>query len=1628
TATTTEGYGVDTALPIITVDVPENTNDTTPTITGTTDAPVGSVVTIVVTDSAGHKQTLTTTVVAGGSYSVDVVTPLPEGDFTANATVSDPAGNQGSSTDDGIVDVTAPVDLAITLDPNITADDIINAAEAGNAIPVSGKVSGEFMVGDVVTLTVNGKDFTGKVLGTDGSFSINVPGSDLVADPDHTIDASVTSTDAAGNTDTATNSEDYSVDTEVSELAIVLDKEITPDDVINAAEAGQSIPVSGTVSGEFNVGDTVTLTVNGKDFTGTVLGTDGRFTINVPGSDLAADSAHIIDASVTSTDAAGNTDTATTNEGYGVDTQAPSVVVDIVDNMLSVGETTEVTFTFSEHITGFDNSDLAVVGGTLGPVSSKDGGKTWTATFTPTADFTGTASVTVKEGSYTDLVGNQGSTGSDTAGVDTDAPDLGIVLDGNICGDNIINATEAEENIAIKGTVSGEFKVGDTVTLTVNGKPYTGTVLDSNGRFSIDVPGSDLVANSNHTIDASVTTTDAAGNSTSITTSETYEVDTTAPVPTITIDPNFTDDNIINAAESGGKIPVSGTVDGDFNPGDTVTLTINGVAYSGSVDANGKFTIDVFGSDLVADESHIINATVTTTDAAGNSGYAEDSEGYGVDIEVANLAVFLDANITPDNVINAAEAGTTIAVTGTAGGEFNLGDTVTLTVNNKQFTGKITNALTGAFSVDVPGSDLAADADKTIHASLTSTDAAGNTETVGDDVTYGVDTVKPVDLAITLDPNITSDGIINGNDTADQVPISGTVTGEFKEGDIVTITVNDNQYTGTVDANGRFSIKVGINALIFDPDTKVEASVTSTDAAGNNAEASTSQLYEVHLTPPTLSIELDADIAGDGIMNLVEKNLGTLPISGTVKGEFNAGDIVTLAVGNKTFTGTVDAQGHFSINVETYQLKIDTDQTIKASVTSTDIDGNSMTVSSSQGYLVDMVGPNVSIKLDDDITSDDVINAAEWHQSVPVSGTVTGEFKAGDYVNVIVNGITFSGPVDANGRFTIEVLGSALIVDHNELDSAITANITLTDAAGNSTTATDTEHFDVDVLAPNTLHIVLDSVIAGDDTINGTEAGQNVPISGTVSGEFNVGDTVTLSVHDKQYTGLVGENGRFSIDVAGSDLVADADHIIHATVTSADSAGNTYTVKDDEGYGVDLTATDVPIVIIMGDRNNDGVLSGAETFGNTVQVSVIINGTDLEHGGHVTLTIDNGGVSSSVVLTYVSEDTLHGSDGKDYSYNGYSTIRWDESTPADGKSLSVSVTQTDKAGNTSVAGSDAVLVDISDTQTVSDDLLTVTSAIDLNADMTGRSGLFFDGRQGGAHDGMILDNFGVLSQEHQGYANDFIPLGQISAALANVDADSNANANISADGVHTQAVYLSGLPEGALLTDGTHSVTSAAGSPVDVSDWSLDALQMKTEQVGDYTLTVETQATHSGSADTQSSMAEATVSVLPTHSTIIEIADEDTSSHSDADGGALLAVNSGDEMAAHPIFAGLGSQILCGSDSADMFVWSQQDKPSSAVNKDVITDFNQHEGDKLDLRDLLDPHGGQGQDDMRSLLSVFESDEGVHLEIKDAGSHSVTQEIVLADHSFDSLTGDMGSTASQVIDYMLTSHMLELNK
>ena len=330
---------------------------------------------------------------------------------------TDAANNAGTISVDKTysVDTSAPdaTTTTITVD-NITADNIVNAAEAGTAITVTGKVTGQFRNGDVVRVTANGVTTSGTV-NSSGDYSVNVSGDNLAKDSDSKIQVSVRATDAANNAGTITVDKTYSVDTVApnSNSTTIAVGSITADNTLNAAEVNGTVAVSGTVSGEFKQGDVVRVTANGVTTSGTVAA-DGKFSVDVSGANLRSDSDSTIQVSLSTTDNAGNTGTIVVDKTYTVDTTAPTLSIGLSDTNLVPGQTSVLTFTFSERVTGFDANDINAPNGSISNLATSDNGRTWTATFTPTAGVNdNTNTVTVGNG-YTDIAGN-GGTGDTSA-------------------------------------------------------------------------------------------------------------------------------------------------------------------------------------------------------------------------------------------------------------------------------------------------------------------------------------------------------------------------------------------------------------------------------------------------------------------------------------------------------------------------------------------------------------------------------------------------------------------------------------------------------------------------------------------------------------------------------------------------------------------------------------------------------------------------------------------------------------------------------------------------------------------------------------------------------------------------------------------------------------------------------------------------------------------------------------------------------------------------------------------------------------------------------------------------------------------------------------------------------------
>lgn len=104
---------------------------------------------------------------------------------------------------------------------------------------------------------------------------------------------------------------------------------------------------------------------------------------------------------------------------------APSATVVIADPSLTIGETTSVSFTFTEPVTDFTLSAVTVSGGTLSDLTQVAPGIAWTAVLTPVGGMTSASNyISVDLSMVTGVSGTVGvgTADSDPFAVDTQAP------------------------------------------------------------------------------------------------------------------------------------------------------------------------------------------------------------------------------------------------------------------------------------------------------------------------------------------------------------------------------------------------------------------------------------------------------------------------------------------------------------------------------------------------------------------------------------------------------------------------------------------------------------------------------------------------------------------------------------------------------------------------------------------------------------------------------------------------------------------------------------------------------------------------------------------------------------------------------------------------------------------------------------------------------------------------------------------------------------------------------------------------------------------------------------------------------------------------------------------------------
>ncbi|HAS0772386.1 TPA: Ig-like domain-containing protein [Enterobacter hormaechei] len=1289
-ASSSQAFSVDTAAPAVTINTISGDNMLNAaeaaqdlTLSGTSTAEAGQTVTVTFNGNQYTAQ-----VQANGSWTLDVpaadLAGIADGSAAVTVTVSDKAGNPASAGASVLVDTTVPQIIF-----NIVAgDDIVNIAEHGQALIVTGKVTGA-QAGDVITLTLNGKDYTA-MLDASGNWSVGVPATDVgaLANGDQTISATLT--DKAGNSTSATHAFDVSLTAPV--IAI---NTLAVDDVINATEKGQDLLISGTSNQPD--GTRITVTLNGISYAATT-DASGNWSVTVPAANVSVlgEASYSVTASVT--DTAGNS--ANTSHSVLVDSALPQVTINAVatDDVINAAEVASGQ-TLSGKVSGAASGDTVTIG---------IGGNTYTATVQDdlswsvnvasdvltaigNGDLTVTASVT----------NGHGNTGTGERDITIDASLPGLRVD-TVAGDDVINSIEHGQNLIITGSSDG-LASGSALTVTVNGKTYAATVL-ADGTWTAAIPAADVGALSAGTITVTVDGQSAAGNPVSI--SHDVKVDLAAVA--ISINPIASDD-VINAAEKGADLVLSGSTT-NVEENQTVTITFGGKLYTATVDASGNWTATVPSADLGGLKDGDASVQVSVTNVNGNS--ASAGREYNVDATAPTVSIKI---VSDNNIINAAEAQQDLVVNGVSNAE--AGQTVTVTLNGVDYT--TTVQANGSWSVTVPSADIGAitDGDYTITAAVA--DKAGNPASADRDVL--VDTTVP---QLTIN-TVSDDDVINSAEHAQALIVTGSVTGAAA-GDVVTVTINNKDYTATLDTSGRWSVGVpaaDVSALAAG-DYTITAALT--DKAGNSN--STTHEVEVNLTAPVLTIDT---VSGDDVINSSEKTQD-LTITGTASG-LAAGAVVTVMLNGKAYSATVDTNGQWTTTVPASEVGQLGEALYTVSASATDSVGNSS--STSHTVNVESVLPGVIINT---VAGDDVINAAELATGQTISGTVVNA-EAGNTVTVSVGGHSYTATVQDNLTWSVSVPESVLAALGNG-DLTVTASVT--NGVGNS--GSGERDITIDANLPG---LRVDTV-AGDDVINSIEHGQNLIITGSSDG-MTAGTALTVTVNGKTYPATVLADGTWSAAIPSADVSALAAGTVTVNVEGQSSAGNPVTINHD--VTVDLANVAISIdaiasddVINAAERGADLVLSGTTSNVEENQIVTITFG-----GKNYTATVDAEGKWTATVPTadltglkdgdasvQVSVTNVNGnsaSAGREYSVDAtapsvtINTIATDDilnaseaqsdlaisgtSTAEAGQTVTVSLNGKDYTTTVSANGSWTLNVPAADLAGLTDGSVTVTAAV-----------------------------------------------------------------------------------------------------------------------------------------------------------------------------------------------------------------------------------------------------------------------------------------------------------------------------
>ncbi|UVN43828.1 Ig-like domain-containing protein [Pseudomonas mosselii] len=916
------------------------------------------------------------------------------------------------------------------------------------------------------------------------------------------------------------------------------------------------------------------------------------------------------------TDLAGNAGAGTTSSAnYSIDTVRPTATIVVTDSNLTIGETSLVTITFSEAVTGFTNADLNVANGTLSAVSSSDGGITWTATFTPTSAITdATNLITLDNTGVTDLAGNAGSgtTNSNNYAIDTVRPSATIVVaDSSLrigetslvtitFSEAVTGFTNADLTVA-NGTLSAVSSSDGGITWTATFTP-TSAITDATNVITLDNTG----------------VTDAAGNAGAGTTdSNNFAIDTQRPTATIAV----ADSNLAIGQTSLVTITFSEAVTGFSNADLSVANgTLSAVSSS---DGGITWTATFTPTSAITDATNVITLDNTgVTDAAGNAGAGTtDSNNYAIDTQRPTATIVMaDSNLTVGET-------TTVTITfSEAVSGFTLAD---LTAPNGTLSGLsssdggITWTATFTPTVNVQDTTNVITLNNTGVADLAGNVGAGTTSSAN----YTVSTLQPTATVVVSNPALrvgetsqvtfTFSEAVTGFTNADLTVANGTLS---------AVSSSDGGITWTATFTPTNNITDSTNLITLDNSGVVGAS------SGNAGSGTTnSNNYAIDTQRPTATI-----VVADSNLAIGQTSLVTITFSEAVTGFTNAD--LTIANGTLSAVSSSDGGVTWTATLTPAAGITDTSNLITLDNTGvTDIAGNAGTGSTdSNNYAIDSQRPTATIVIDDPNLTAGETTTVTFTFSEAVTGFTNADLS-------VANG-TLSAVSSSDGGIT----WTATFTPSNgvrDLSNVITLNNTgVSDLAGNAGVGTTSSaNYTVDTVVPTATVVVADTALRVGETSLVT-----ITFSEAVSG-FTLAD---LSVANGTLSGLSSSDGgiTWTATLTPTSNVEDTSNLItldNTGVVGASSGNAGIGSTDSNNYAIDTRA---PSVTSVGGPAGVSYNAGdALVFVVNASEAVQVAGSPrlaLDIGGHTVFAdLVAGAGTTTLVFQYTIQPGDNDSDG-----------------------------------------------------------------------------------------------------------------------------------------------------------------------------------------------------------------------------------------------------------------------------------------------------------------------------------------------------------------------------------------------